>query len=150
MTTDLLTQLNHDVWEPFRRAYAELDAQAFLAVHSPDLIRAGGPAKQVLGHADYGRDIGEFFARVAANGDSLSIALRFTERLASADLASERGVFRIEAVKAGEPKVFHGHFHVFCRRTDRWRITVDYEPVDAATEDDFAAAAAEDDVAAFG
>lgn len=65
-------------------------------------------------------------------------------------MASGRGIFRIDAVKAGELKVFYGHFHVFCRRTDRWRIVVDYEPADTATEEEFAAAVAEDDVAAFG
>ncbi|MEU7528757.1 hypothetical protein AB0A74_23705 [Saccharothrix sp. NPDC042600] len=150
MTTDLLTQINHDVWEPFRRAYAGLDARAFLAVHGPDLIRAGGPARQVRGHAEYTDDITEFFGRVAAAGDRLAIVLRFTERLASADAASERGVFRIDAVKAGEPRTVFGHFHVFCRRTDRWRIVVDYEPAGTATEEEFAAAVAEDDVAAFG
>lgn len=53
-------------------------------------------------------------------------------------------------MKAGEPKTAYGHFHVFCRRTDRWRIVVDYEPAGAATEEEFAAAVAEDDVAAFG
>ncbi|CCH29989.1 nuclear transport factor 2 family protein [Actinosynnema sp. NPDC047251] len=149
-TATLLRELDHDVWEPFRSAYRGLDTAAFLAVHSPDLIRAGGPARNVLGHADYARQMAEWFARVAANGDSLDIRFRFAERLASADAASERGLFRIDAIRAGEPKVFYGRFHVLCRKLGgRWRIVVDYEADEETTEEAFAAGAAPDDVAAF-
>ncbi|MEV0676353.1 nuclear transport factor 2 family protein [Actinosynnema sp. NPDC050436] len=146
----LFRELDHDVWEPFRSAYRHLDAAAFLAVHSPDLIRAGGPAKQVLGYSDYARQMVEWFDRVRANGDSLDIRFRFVERLASADAASERGLFRIDAIRAGTPKVFYGRFHVLCRKPDnRWRIVVDYEADEDVTEEVFEAASAPGDVAAF-
>lgn len=47
-----MRQLNNDIWHPFRLAYSKLDAPAFLAVHAPELIRAGGPAKQVFGFVE--------------------------------------------------------------------------------------------------
>ncbi|WP_433272026.1 YybH family protein [Actinosynnema sp. CS-041913] len=146
----LLRELNRDVWEPFRSAYGKLDAAGFMAVHSPDLIRAGGPTKKVQGYAEYAAEIRDWFARVSANGDSLDIGFRFLERLAAGDAASERGVYRIAAMRAGTPKVFHGRFHVFCRRSDgRWRIVVDYDADDGATEEAFTSGVALDDVAAF-
>ena len=49
----MLRQLNNDIWRPFRLAYSKLDASAFLDLYAPELIRAGGPAKQVFGFADY-------------------------------------------------------------------------------------------------
>ncbi len=147
---NLLRELNRDVWEPFRSAYRSLDEAAFLAVHSPDLIRAGGAAKQVQDYLGYAAQMRDWFARVAENGDSLDIEFRFTERLASGEAASERGVFRIAAVRAGAPKVFYGRFHVFSRKSGgRWRIAVDYDADDGATEETFTEAAALDDVAAF-
>jgi hypothetical protein len=39
LNTDLLRQLNNDIWHPFRLAYSKLDAPAFLDVHAPELIR---------------------------------------------------------------------------------------------------------------
>ena len=43
----LLRELNNDIWHAFTSAYAARDGAAFLAVHAPDLIRVGGPAKPV-------------------------------------------------------------------------------------------------------
>lgn len=146
----LLRELNHDVWEPFRSAYRGLDTAAFLAVHSPDLIRAGGAAKQVQDYTDYARQMAEWFARVAANGDALDIRFRFVERLVSDDAAAERGVFRIDAIRDGTPRVFYGRFHVFSRKLDgRWRIVVDYDADDDVTEEAFEAGAPPEDVAVF-
>lgn len=151
--TDLLRQLNNDVWEPFRLAYAKLDAAAFLDLYSPDLIRAGGPPKQVFGFADYSDQIGKWFEELAGRGSSVDITFRFVERIATNDLASERGIFRIVSSRpSGEQRVFHGRFHTFSRRADgRWRICVDYDTDERATtlEEEFLAAIAVDDVEAF-
>ncbi|MFD7657427.1 YybH family protein [Actinosynnema sp. NPDC059797] len=147
----LLRELNQDVWEPFRSAYRDLDAAGFLALHGPDLIRVTAATGEIRDHAGYTADITSFFERVAANGDAIAIEFRFTERNASDGASSERGLFRITMRRSGVPKEVHGHFHVFCRKTDRWRIAVDYEPDedDTATAGAFAAAAAQDDLAAF-
>jgi hypothetical protein len=37
----LLRELNHDVWHAFRQAYGARDTAAFLALHLPELVRAG-------------------------------------------------------------------------------------------------------------
>jgi uncharacterized protein (TIGR02246 family) len=150
---ELLRELNRDVWHAFRRAYGARDAAAFLALHSPDLIRAGGPAHEVHGFEDYAAQTGQWFADLAGRGDSVGIEFRFLERIAAGDLASERGVFRITATRAtGEQRVFYGRFHTFTRKQDgRWRIAVDYDTDDGGTlsAEPFAAGAEIDDVAAF-
>ena len=151
--TDLLRQLNDDIWHPFRLAYAKLDAVAFLDLHAPDLIRAGGPAKQVFGFADYSEQIEKWFTELANRGSSVTISLRFVERIASNDLASERGIFQIGSKRAdGDERTFYGRFHTYARRTDgRWRISVDYDTDErsATLEEEFLAAIDLDDVEAF-
>ncbi|QFZ21464.1 nuclear transport factor 2 family protein [Saccharothrix syringae] len=146
-----LRALNHDVWHAFRSAYAALDAPAFLALHGEDLIRAGGPAGEVQGHAEYSAVTTSFFERVSGNGDAIAIEFRFTERLASDTAASERGLFRLTLTKSGETRDVYGRFHVFSRRTDRWRIVVDYDSDEGgtATAEAFDAATPVDDVDAF-
>jgi ketosteroid isomerase-like protein len=151
--TELLRELNHDVWHAFVRAYGARDAKAFLAVHSPDLIRAGGPEKQVHGYPEYATQTEQWFADLTERGDGVGIEFRFDERIASGDLASERGTYRITATRAtGGQRVFYGRFHTFSRRTgEGWRIAVDYDSNEGGTvtEETFASGADIDDVAAF-
>jgi hypothetical protein len=60
--TSLLTELNRDVWQPFRTAYRAYDTQACLALHTPDLIRVGGPRRTVQGYAEMAAETGPWFA----------------------------------------------------------------------------------------
>ena len=132
---ELLRELNRDIWHPFRRSYGSRDATAFLALYTPDLIRAGGPAQQVHGFEEYAAQTGQWFADLTERGDGIGIEFRFLERIASGGLASERGVFRITATQAGgQQRTFYGRFHTFARKQDgRWRIAADYDSNEGGT-----------------
>jgi len=149
----LLREVNSDVWHAFTSAYAARDAAAFLAVHALDLIRVGGPAKQVDRFDSYAAQVGQWFAELIEHGHNVGIELRFTERIAADSVASERGVYRIVLTQAGgEERLFYGRFHTFARKEEgRWRIAVDYDSDEGGTIDDaaFAAGTEMDDVAAF-
>lgn len=149
---NLLNELNRDVWLPLRTAYAAGDADTFLALNAPDLIRAGGPAKEVLDLTEYGTQVREWFGTVADRGDRLAIDFRFDERLAAGDMASECGVYQITlSLASGEERVLFGRFHTFSRRTDgRWRIAVDYDSTGGGTvgAEDYAAGTPLDDAGA--
>jgi ketosteroid isomerase-like protein len=151
---ELLRQVNRDIWHAFRRAYGACDASGFLAVHSPDLIRAGGPDKRVYGFDEYAAQTTQWFAGLAGRGERVGIDFRFVERVAAGDPSSERGIYRITATRAdGDRRVFYGRFHTFARNVDgRWRIAVDYDSDEGGTVDEaaFAAGAEIDDVGAFG
>jgi ketosteroid isomerase-like protein len=149
--TDLLAELNRDLWHPFVAAYATLDAAAFLALNRPDLIRVSAAANQVQGYDGYATDLRAFFAMVAGRGDRIGIGFRFHERMAAGDLASERGLFRLSVVPAeGEPRARYGRFHTCARKSDgRWRFVVDYDTTENADEAAFDAGADIDDVARF-
>lgn len=153
MDTDLLRQLNDDIWHPFRLACANLDASAFLDLHAPELIRAGGQTKEVLGFADYSDQVEKWFAGLADRGSSVNISFRFVERIVSNDIASERGIFQIRSKRAdGDERTFYGRFHTYARPTDgRWSICVDYDTDERSEtlEEEFLAAIDVDDVEAF-
>jgi ketosteroid isomerase-like protein len=151
--TDLLRQLNDDVWHPFRLAYAKLDAAAFLDLHAPELIRASSQAKQVFGFADYSDQIEKWFADLADRGSSVTISFRFVERIAANELACERGIFQIVSKRAdGDERTFYGRFHTYARRADgRWRLCVDYDTDERSEslEEEYLTAVGIDDVEAF-
>ncbi len=114
---ELLRELNNDIWHAFSRVHG--DADAFLALYAPDLIRAGGPTRNVLGFAEFAEITRQWLADLAERGSTVDIEFRFTERIAANGLASERGVFRMTARRAtGEERVFYGRFHTFSRRTE--------------------------------
>lgn len=138
----LSADLDRDIWHEFVRSYAALDTEAFLGLHAPELIRAGGPGREMLDFPRYAADIREFFATVASRGDAVAIEFAFTERLAGGGLASDRGVYRLTITLAGgERRVQFGRFHVLARHGDgRWRIVADYDAPEGADETAFAAA----------
>jgi len=150
---DALRELNTDIWHAYRRAYNNGDAASFIALHTPDVIRAGGPEKVVRGFREFVAVTEPWFAGMAERGSSVDIDFRFTERLAADGLASERGVYRLTGRRAdGDQRVFHGRFHTFARKVDgRWRIAVDYDSDEGGTvmADTFESGAEIDDVEAF-
>jgi ketosteroid isomerase-like protein len=145
---ELLRELNNDIWHALPRAYG--DADAYLALYTPDLIRAGGPTKKVQGFTEFAEITRQWFADLADRGSTVDLEFRFTERIAADDVASERGVFRMTARRAsGDQRVFYGQFHTFARRIDgRWRIAVDYDSDenDTVTAESFEAATPVDDI----
>jgi len=141
---ELLSELDRDIWRPFREAYGALDAEAFLALYSADLIRAGGPTKAVYGYPEYATQTKQWFAGLRERGSTVDIEFRFAERIAAGGLASERGVFRLTAARStGDQRTFYGRFHTFARKIEgHWRIAVDYDSDEngAVTEATFRAA----------
>jgi ketosteroid isomerase-like protein len=126
---DLLTEINRDVWKPFRAAYADRDAEAFIALHAPEVIRVEGNSGWVGGFEEYAARLREWFQWVAVNEGSLDIRFRFVERHTNDDAASERGVYRLAlAYPETDEWLWYGRFHTVCRKHGGvWRIVLDYD-----------------------
>lgn len=124
-----LDTLNRDIWRPFAAAYAVGDAEAYLDLHTPDLVRVDANTGSVLDFESYAKGIREFFASMADTDVAMCIEFRFVERLADGDLASERGVFKFRMTRPGhQDRVRFGVFHTIARRTGgRWRLSMDYD-----------------------
>lgn len=149
----LLRELERDIWQPFVAAQAASDVEAYIALHSPSLVRASADARQVQTHADWAAHTRALWKSMTERGRRAEISFRFIERLAAADAASERGVYALTLHGApGGPRSFHGQFHVISRKEGgRWRIVVDYDSseggrIDAAA---FQAAFAAEDHARY-
>lgn len=133
--------IDADVWRPFTAAYPALDAALALSTCSADYVHAGGSQPAAQGRSEYAQAFQAFFDAVRTAGDAVEIEFRFTERLHGADVAFERGIFRIDVQPSdGEPRARYGRFAVFLRVEDgRWRILSDHDEP-GGTADEFAAA----------
>lgn len=137
-----LQQINQDIWTPFSEAYAAGDARQYLSLHTPDFIRATIDA--VEGYEVSLAKAERHFGINREKGRRCEIAFTFFERVAGAELASERGIYRYTAIDNSGGKLhFYGKFHVFHRKVDgKWKIAVDYDSDEDNTIDelDFKAA----------
>lgn len=125
-----LKEINRDIWTPFSEAYAAGDPEKYLALHTPDFIRAsGGDYAEVKDLAAYRDNVIRSFRWSKDNNYRVAIAFSFFERTSSEQLASERGVYRYTSIKPdGSQQHFYGKFHVFHRKVDGiWKIAVDYD-----------------------
>jgi ketosteroid isomerase-like protein len=132
---DLLTQINRDIWMPFSAAYAQGDAEAFIALHSPDVIRVEGNGGWVGGFEEYAGRLREWFQWVAVQEGRLDIRFRFLERHTGDDSSSERGVYRLVLTYPdADERLWYGRFHTICRkRNGVWRIALDYDSDEGGT-----------------
>lgn len=128
-----LEAINRDVWLPFMAAYAKQDAQAFMDLHTSDLVRVPADERVIRTRDQYAAGVAQWFTSATAEGQRFSIAFRFSERIVTEGVASERGVYalRIESAK-GEARTYYGRFHVIMKLAEgRWRIAVDYDSSEA-------------------
>ena len=76
-----MADINAQVWLPFSRAYAAFDAEAFMELHTDDIVRVSLDGKQIYVGAEYRNRMINSFARLKAGGMSRSIVFSFTQRL---------------------------------------------------------------------
>ena len=141
-------QIDAQVWRPFVQAITQQDTEAFMALHSRDLVRAERTQERILDFAQYREDLLANWPRWKASMEKrqqrYTFELRFTERLANATQAFESGDFRNEFVEAdGRKHVMYGQFNVVLRNEDGvWKVLVDADTRkgDEVTEQEFAAA----------
>ncbi|HMQ48966.1 MAG TPA: DUF6265 family protein [Saprospiraceae bacterium] len=125
-----LQEINRDIWTPFSAAYATNDAEKYIALHTPDFIRAtGGQYPEVKNRDAYQQSVQTHFNYNKEQKRRVEIAFTFFERVAGENTASERGIYRYTAIAAdGTQSHFYGKFHVFLRKIEGvWKIAVDYD-----------------------
>ncbi len=144
-----MRELNSDIWLPFSEAYPDRDVERYLALHGPEFTWVHAGERIIEGLAEYAARIRESFAGLPP-GITVHLAFRFTERIASARLASEGGVVRMSGDGPRGPLPGrYNRFHTIARRGDNgWRLVVDY---DGGTTDvaGYEAAYAVDDLTPF-
>ncbi|HET8648376.1 MAG TPA: hypothetical protein VFO85_22955 [Vicinamibacteria bacterium] len=138
-------EIEAQVWTPLLTASNTFDAEGFLAVQSPDLVRVSVDTNEVYGLERYAAEIRAGFPRAKARGVTRRSEARFLTRTHSGHLAHETGLFRSESVTAaGERRVRYSRFEMILRReAGRWKILVDKDTAQGGTltEEEFRRAA---------
>ena len=122
-----LQEINRDIWQPFIEAYATNNAEQYLRLNAPDLIRTVGSRWiSIEKFAPYAEKVRSDFA---APGRKVGIGFRFFERVADENSASERGIYRFSRFnEKGERRDYYARFHVFHKKINgKWQIMVDYD-----------------------
>jgi ketosteroid isomerase-like protein len=129
-TADYLKEINRDIWLPFIEAYGTFNAGKYKSLQTEDFIRVAANNKNLPTPKEYFDGVEEWFGDMKKQGRKLTIAFRFTERIANDKVASERGIFELKAVDASGKELWkdYGKFHVFMRKFNGvWKIVVDYD-----------------------
>jgi ketosteroid isomerase-like protein len=132
-------EINDQVWKPFTEAIMTQNHQAFIALHSKDVIRVERNGKKVLTHDDYKKGMEENWPRwkdsMSKNGGTYTFELRFSERLSNGTQAYEVGYFKNTVVdKHGKKSESYGRFHVALRKENGvWKILVDSDSNEGGT-----------------
>jgi ketosteroid isomerase-like protein len=123
-------EIDLQVWKPFTQAIMSHDPEKFIALHSRDVVRVERNSKKIFGYDEYKKTMEgwqQWKQKLQTSGTKYTFELRFTERIANADMAYEVGYFKNESVApGGEKRIGYGKFHVVLRKEDGlWKILVD-------------------------
>ena len=133
--------INDDVWKPFLKAYAAFDTEAFMAVHTRDVIRINRDGKHIVVGEEYRENQEKSNRRNRDNQVRRTIEFRFTERFVREDLAYEVGYYKVRSSKGDEEeRIFYGEFQVILKKQDgKWKLFVDADTSydGSLTEEDF-------------
>ena len=139
-------QINEQVWKPFIQAYNAYDTDAFMAVHSKNLVRAPIDSKSVRNFEQYRKQNEEGAKRATNQGSTRTIDLHFITRVSNDMQAYEIGIYKVTSTNNnGENKDYYGKFHVvLVKENGVWKILVDQDSSENNTisEKDFLAARA--------
>ena len=148
---DWLREINRDIWNPFLEGVRNYRDELYLGVHSRDYVRIDSANRFFLGRADYDDDTIKMMARYKSDGSTITMNVRFDERIVNGRLAFERGVNEVIMTdKNGASRKFYGRFHVVSRKEgDRWKMLTEYLPPETIGVNDFLSARAIDDFTPF-
>ena len=128
-------EINEQVWKPFIAAYSDLNADAWMALHSKDVVRGMRDDGRVMGYDEYAKVTASGNHNAKVNKNQKKLELRFNERWINQDLAMESGIYKSQTIKpSGAVIVSHGRFLVILRReAGVWKILTDTDTSEGGT-----------------
>ncbi|WP_222983080.1 YybH family protein [Flagellimonas meishanensis] len=118
-------EIDVQVWEPFKIAFDNNDANTFISLHSDDILRI--TKWEIRKGADFKERILSSMGK--ENAIPRKIEFKFEHRIYSKDIAYEVGYYKITMNKDSEsPKDVYGRFHIVLKRLDGvWKICQDWD-----------------------
>jgi ketosteroid isomerase-like protein len=134
-------EIDMQVWFPFMESYAAFDSEAFIALHTKDVVRISRDGQNITVGKEYFDRILSNEQRNKDSGRKRNIYFSFCERMYSGGTAFETGYYKvISKSKEGKSSISIGRFHVILKKVnDMWRISVDADTSEdqSLTEEDF-------------
>ena len=122
-------------------------------IHSKYVLRIPADSKRMYHYDQCINNYHRPFARAKDREDSRKISLRFIERIANEQSATERGIYQLTVNQGASNETnYYGKFHVILRKEgDAWKILVDYDSSEGNTigKEAFDKAFAIDDFSGF-
>ena len=135
----IASEVDKQIWEPFKTSYAEGDAETFNGLHTDDVCRistSGIKTGDVYRQANI-----KYFSR--PDRDPRTIDFSFEHRIYTGDQGYEIGYYKIRHTPPGEePGYSYARFHVALRKVNGvWKIAQDWDTDEIngveVTADDF-------------
>lgn len=137
-------EIDAQVWTPFIKYFVDGDTDAFMALHSKDLVRSALETKLVLNWEQTRTVTATRNRRLKEEKTRLETELRFTERINNDNQAIDVGIYRTSYFTIdGKSRSSYGKFYVVHRKENgAWKILVDADSKegDTITEQTFLAA----------
>jgi len=123
---DFSKEIDEQVWDSFKEAYANYDAEQYLALHTDDVLRITKWSGIRTGDT-FRAEIRASFSR--EDKPRQSIDFEFEHRIHSDDTAYEVGYYQLTRVKEeGKSERHYGRFSVVLKKIDgKWKIAQDWD-----------------------
>ena len=141
-TEKIQTEIDQNVWKPFKNAFETLDGEALNATYADAVLRVtpdGIDTENTFKSKNLER-----FKKSKKDAVSISLDFWFDSRHTNASTSYEVGFYRIGFTdKEGNTNFSHGQFHIVVKKIDgQWKITQDWDTSkingQSITETDFA------------
>jgi len=118
--------INQQIWYPFVQAYNNLDNDAFMKIHTNDIIRVVGDRSEMMLGQEYADAIAMNVKWHKQNNVTRQIEFSFMERIVKKNTAYEQGYYKVTNSRDGKQRTFYGMFTVVLKRTNGiWKILMD-------------------------
>ena len=140
----LQIQINQQVWKPFIEAFNNLNAEAFMAVHSKQVARVIQDGNLIYDYGRYFNETRQGNENAKKTNQRRLLELRFIQRIAAGNQAFEVGYYKFTGVGPdGSTRHGYGKFHVLLRKeAGTWKILMDADSSEKADEKVFMGAKA--------
>jgi hypothetical protein len=141
--TQILTELNRDIWKPFVTGVNTNQPDLYNGVNSKDFYWVLDGAKpRIMNLEEYIEDARVVMKSRTEKGIETNLEVRFLERNLSASFASEKYIVKYTSKAPGkEPEVFYSIAHAFARKENGvWKKLIQHASSEVATREKFDAA----------
>lgn len=138
--TELLAELNRDVWKPFVEGVNTNNPKLYNGVNAPEFYWVQDGAKpRIMNLTEYVEDARLVMKSRTDKGIDTALEIRFIQRNVTQEFASEKCIIKYTSTSPGkEPEVFYGLAHVFSRKENGiWRKVIQHAHTESADKEQF-------------